>query len=64
MTLTGVYLLLAALAWPVLVLVIASRLNHLRRGPTLSTVAGIAALAAAVWPLAAVVLFVAPRAQR
>ena len=58
------YLVAALVSWPMLVLLLAARFNDLRRGPTLSTVAVIAAAAALVWPLAAVVLFLAPRAER
>lgn len=58
------YLILALLAWPILTGVLAVRCNHLRRGPTLSTVAVLAAVLALVWPLAMVGLFLAPSPER
>lgn len=58
------YTACALLAWPLLMFVLAYRLNHLRRGPSFGTVAVFAALAAVVWPLALVILFVAPRPGR
>lgn len=61
MTTTTAYVLGALLAWPVLTFGLAFRLNHLRRGPKLSTVATLAAIAAVAWPLALAALFVAPR---
>lgn len=64
MSAAGVYVLGGLAAWPVITLVLAARLAHLRRGPTFSTVATLAALAAVVWPLALVVLYLAPRPGR
>lgn len=58
------YVLTCLVAWPVLTLALAARLNHLRRGPSFSTVAVLAALAAPAWPLVLVALYVAPRPGR
>jgi hypothetical protein len=58
------YVLGALLAWPVITLTLAYRLNHLRRGPSFATIAVSAAVASIVWPLALVVVFVLPRAGR
>ncbi|MFC5140308.1 hypothetical protein ACFPK1_18860 [Actinomycetospora rhizophila] len=55
------YLVTYLVAWPVLTFAFAGRLNHLRRGPSFGSVAVLAAVCAVVWPLALVVLFVAPR---
>jgi hypothetical protein len=51
-------------AWPLLVLALGGQLKHLRRGPSFGTIATFAALAAPVWPVAAVLLSLAPRGER
>jgi len=60
---TTTYVVLCLLAWPVLLIALTTKLNHLRRGPTFRTVAVVAALLALVWPLALVATFLIPRAQ-
>ncbi len=57
------YVVLCLLAWPVLVIALSLKLNHLRRGPTFRTVAVVAVLLALVWPLALVATVLIPRAQ-
>ncbi len=64
MTATGVYVLLAVLAWPVLTAALAVKCNHLRRGPKLSTIAVAAAVLAVAWPLGLAVVYVLPSAGR
>ena len=64
MSASTAYVLSCLIAWPVLTLAVAVKLNGLRRGPEFSTVATLAALASLAWPLALVVLFLVPRAGR
>ena len=59
--LVGAYLLAALVAWPVLTLALASKLNGLRHGPSFRTITVTAAVLALAWPLALVGVYLVPR---